>query len=394
MSKIVVPYKTILNTIEQKMKKIITLLLVLIVCGSLFSQAQPLIIIPQVKLPYDSTTKTALLTSLQQFLLDKNGRLHTSTVVDSAHYQRFRDFFDIFQDIEKNKKYNSATFYTCYLTNVVQQPDQSYKVTLAYNGISPEKEVINVLNVSMLARKTTSGQYQFYCTFEENTRHWQARQVGNITFYDKGEFDSITATDFDRYNSWLAQKLKTKPLVFKYYKCQDIQEVYALLGINYDLRRNGEQRSGSFDTNNMVFLSGTNTEQYKHDLTHTYFGLMAPDSIRNWSAEEGFNIYTTDYWGESSEQIFRYLVAYFDKNPTASAFELFEKNPILKYPIPIKYPISAVIMRKIEREYGFEKVLQLILSGEDDRGFWAQLKRVAGIDKHNFDEIFKAELRR
>lgn len=378
------------------MKIIITSILFIVVnCGRLLAQQPPqLIITPQVKLPYDSTTRTSLLSSLQLFLQDKQTGLHTSKVVDSAHFQRYRDFFDVFQDIEKSKKYNNSSFYTCYLTNVVPQPDQSFKVTLAYNGISPEKEVINVLNVSMLARKAAGGLFQFYCLFEENTRYWQSQQLGNITFYFKGEFDSITAADFDRYNTWLAQKLNRAPLTFKYYKCQDIQEVYSLLGINYDLRRNGEQRSGSFDTNNMVFLSGTHTEQYKHDLTHTYFGLLAPDSIRNWSAEEGFNIYTTDYWGESSDQIFGYLKDYFEKNPNASAFELFEKNPVLKYPIPIKYPITAVIMRKIEREYGFEKVLQLIMSGEDDRGFWEQLKRIAGIDQNNFDEIFRVELRR
>jgi hypothetical protein len=82
-----------------------------------------------------------------------------------------------------------------------------------------------------------------------------------------------TAKDFDTYNSSLAKKMAIKPLTFRYYKCKDIQEVYKLLGIDYDISINGEMRSGYFDQKNKLFLSGTNSFQYKHDLTHAYFAL-------------------------------------------------------------------------------------------------------------------------
>ena len=359
-----------------------------------FGQSQQLIITPQIILPHDSITKVALLNSLNIFLLDKNGKLNDSKVVEKEHYERYKDFFDIFNNVERSKRYNDTLFFKCYLTNVVLQPDKTFKITIAYNGISPDKEVINLLNVSLIAKRAENNLYKFYCLFEENTKNWQSKKIDNITFYYKEQFDIKTATDFEKFNKWIAKKLKRQPLKFKYYNCQDIQEVYSLLGINYDLRRNGEQRSGSFDTDNMVFISGTNSEQYKHDLTHTYFGLLAADSLKNWSAEEGFNIYTTDYWGESSTQIFQYLREYFEKNPTASVIELFNKNITLKYPIPIKYPIAAVIMRKIEREYGFDKVLELILSGENDNGFFIKLKEIANIDKSNFDIIFREEIQK
>ena len=105
-----------------------------------------------------------------------------------------------------------------------------------------------------------------------------------------------------------------KPLTFRYYNCKDIQEVYKLLGIDYDISINGEMRSGYFDQKNKLFLSGTNSFQYKHDLTHTYFALKYADSLRNWMGEEGFNICNNDYWGVPGDEIFKLLKDFIQSN--------------------------------------------------------------------------------
>ncbi|MCC7246199.1 MAG: hypothetical protein IT269_11010, partial [Saprospiraceae bacterium] len=347
---------------------------------------------PQIKLPQDSIVRKSLLSSLELFLQEKNNNLPQSTVVEAEHYVKYKDFFDIFNKIENSKRYNDTAFFKCHLTNVVLQPDKSWKITLTYAGISPEKQIIQRLIVHLLAQPY-QDKFRFYCPFEQNTRHWTSQRIGNIEFYYKNDFNRATALDFDRYNTTLANRLGTDPLQFKYYKCQDIQEVYQLMGIDYDLLRNGEVRSGSFDAKKGLFLSGTNSDQYKHDLTHGYFDVLLPDSLRNWTAEEGYNIVQTDYWGESSKQVFQYLRDYAKNNPQTSLLEVFEKNITLKYPIPIKYPISAVIMRKIEREHGFAKVMQLISCGESDDRFFEVLKQVAGITKTNFDQTVRGELK-
>lgn len=202
------------------------------------------------------------------------------------------------------------------------------------------------------------------------------------------------AKDFDQFNTFLSKKLKLNTLKFKYYKCKDIQEVYALLGISYDLTRNSEVRSGSFDVVNKVFYSGTNSDQYKHDLTHAYFGLKFPDSTRNWTAEEGFNVYTTDFWGKSTEENFRYLREFIQANPSMTLLSAFEKNVYLKFPIPIKYPLSALLMRKVERELGFDKVLEVINCGESDDQYFAILEKMIGLTKQNFDKVILEELKK
>lgn len=376
-----------------KMRAIKLLLLIQILLTNIhvFGQNQNLIITPQIKLPNDSLVKQKLLNSLQQFLVDKNNDLSKSKVIETTHFKKYIDFFDAMKDIEISKKYNDTSFFKCYLKNVILQPNKNFKIELSYYGITKDNEVINRLNISLIA-KLNNEIFQFYCPFEENVKSWKSQKVGNIEFFYKDSFNKSIATNFDNYNTILSKKLKVNTLQFKYYKCQDIQEVYSLMGIDYDLSRNGEVRSGLFDLTNKIFLAGTNSDQYKHDLTHTYFGLKFTDSLRNWTAEEGYNVYSTDFWGETTAQNFQYLKEYISSNPNITLISAFEQNLYLKYPIPIKYPLSALLMRKVEKEYGFDKVLELISCGESDENYFKKLKEITGITKEMFDNIIKEEL--
>lgn len=356
-----------------------------------FGQSKNLIITPQIKLPNDSIIKQKLINSLQQFLLDKNNDLSESKFVDSTHLKKYADFFDIMKGIERSKKYNDTSFFKCYLKNVVIQPNKDFKIELSYYGITNDNEVINRLNISLIA-KEYKEIFQFYCPFEENVKHWKSQRIGNIEFFFKDGINKKVAADFNKYNTTLSKKLDLNTLNFKFYKCKDIQEVYSIMGIDYDISRNGEVRSGYFDLANKLFLAGTNSDQYKHDLTHAYFGIKLADSLRNWTAEEGYNVYTTDFWGESPEQNFQYLRDYISINPSISLLSAFEKDLYLIYPIPIKYPLSALLMRKVEKEYGFEKVLELISCGESDEKYFEKLEQITGITKQMFDKIIKEEL--
>ncbi len=343
-----------------------------------FGQTAALVITPQIKLPKDSATQTKLLNSLNLFLKQKNQDLSNSEVVEFRHYSKFRFFFDIFKNAEKSERYKDTLFFKCYLKNVVLQADKSYQISLSYYGITPQKEVINRFDIWMLAKEGTDF-FTFYCPFEQNTRDWKTKKIGNISFFYEKKFDTNVAKDFEQYNTYIAKQLKIKPLQFAYYKFSNIQEAYKAIGVEYAISRNGDTRAWIVDDVHGIVLSGTNSEQYKHDLTHWYFGLVRPDSLQNWTAEEGYNIYKTDYWGESSEQNFRYLHDFIIANPSISLLDVFEKNPMLHAPIQIKYPIAAVLMSKIDKEYGFEKVLEMASCGESDAAFFATLQKITGL---------------
>jgi hypothetical protein len=356
-----------------------------------FAQSARLTVLPQIKLPHDSLTKHKLLNSLDVFLKEKNQDLLDSKVVEPAHYAKFSFFFDFFKNVEKSERYKDTLFFKCYLKNVVLQPDKSYKIALSYYGISPQKEVINRLDIWMLAKEGNEF-FTFYCPFEANTKDWKNKKIGNVSFFYEKKFNAKVAKDFDEYSTFLAKQLNVKPLQMTYYKFTNIQEAYKSFGIEYSLSRNGDTRGWLVNEKSNIVLSGTNSEQYKHDLTHWYFGLVRPDSLQNWTAEEGYNIYKTDYWGESSEQNFQYLKDFIAANPNVSLLDAFEKNLILHHPIQIKYPIAAVLMRKIDKEYGFAKVVEMASCGESDAAFFATLQKITGITKENFDKTVRMEL--
>ncbi|MBK8672314.1 MAG: hypothetical protein IPN93_04790 [Bacteroidetes bacterium] len=101
-------------------------------------------------------------------------------------------------------------------------------------------------------------------------------------FFYKEKFDKKEAKDFDRYNSSLAKKMAIKPLTFRYYNCKDIQEVYKLLGIDYDISIN------------------------------------------------------------------ELLKDFIQSNQYFSPLDALKGDEYLKHPILIKYPIAAVLVRKVE----------------------------------------------
>lgn len=364
-----------------------------IVCLNGKSQVVNYKIISQIELPNDSLLRVRLLGSLDVFLGDARFDLQNSKMVDQDHYSQYFDFFDMLNGVERSRKYNDSSFFKCYLKNVVLQPNGDYKIDLSYYGTSPEMEIINKLNITFLAKENNEN-FKFFCPFKENSEAWKSKKIGNIDFFYKEKFDKKEAKDFDRYNSSLAKKMAIKPLTFRYYNCKDIQEVYKLLGIDYDISINGEMRSGYFDQKNKLFLSGTNSFQYKHDLTHTYFALKYADSLRNWMGEEGFNICNNDYWGVPGDEIFKLLKDFIQSNQYFSPLDALKGDEYLKHPILIKYPIAAVLVRKVEKEYGFEKVLELISCGENEENFITKFVQITGIGLDKIDETIKEELKR
>lgn len=372
--------------------KLKSLTFILFLCFSFlgFGQNSDLIITQQIKLPTDSITRKFLISNLKIFVQDIEKLNANSEVISNEHFFKYKDYFEIFKNIQNSEKYGK-NFFKPYLKNIVLQSNKLYKIDISYYGIDDKNQILNRINFSILA-KNENGKFLFYCPFEENVKNWDFKKLKNISFYFNDHFNKSNAKNFEKYNIKIAKKLKINPLHLDYYKCKNIQEVYKLLGIDYYLQINGDVRSSWVLDNGKIFVSGTNSEEYNHDLTHLYFEKKLGNEVRNWTAEEGYNIYTTDYWEKNPTEIFRSLKNYIENNSNKSLFEVFQKNEILEYPIRIKFPISALFMRKLEREKGFDKVLEVIGSGKTDDNYYKLLEKYIGLNKENFDQIVKQEL--
>ncbi len=370
------------------MKKIFILSVLI---GLSFSDKSGLFISEFIHFPMEASKKEKLIRSLENLLENKEGNLAASGMVDWKHYEQYNDIFDILKKIEHSKKFQDSTFFKSQLINVVEQPNKSYRVTLAWTGVDTFGHSIPRL-IFELGAIEQKDHFQFYCLFEENTAPWNQVRINNVTFYYKNEFNQTIAQSFDAHNSKMAELLEMDPLKMSYYKCRDLQEAYRLFGIHYLADINGTKRGCITINKNNIFVSGTNSEEYNHDLTHYYFAKAVPKEKKNWTAEEGFNVNLTDYWAESTETNYALLKKYLLDNPDLTPLEIFTKNRILKRPIPTKMPVAGIIMRKIKREHGMKAVMQLISCGPTDEDFFRMLDKITNINKNNFNLVVRQEL--
>ena len=374
------------SSVKSTMKYVLLNLFLWFTCLNGTGQMNKPILAEDIRIPLDSTQQEKLVSSLSAFLESMSDKTVEPIYVDSDNYQVYGEFFDCFSI---NEKYDDPS-YQYHLLNIVARSDHKLDITLSYLGRS-ETSMVNPLVINLVAEENPND-YTFLCPFEENTQDWSSEKLGNITFYYEYSFDKAIAKEFDAHNTFMASVVDISPLKINYYKCQNLQQVYKVMGVDYYQPINGLKRGCVVEGAQNLFISGTGTEAYNHDLTHVYFSEVIPDSIRNRTAEEGYNINLTDYWGESSEQIYSYLKTYILSHPQQTISELFNDSRTLKYPISTKMPVAAVLMRKVEREHGRKPVLALIACGNTDQDFLAKLEEIAGIDQDNFDATVKEEL--
>ncbi len=373
------------------MPKIILLLCLFPIC--LFAQQKTgnVILSDRISIRLEESTKTQFLKDLNSFLLLKDTDLSTSNLIDPSNYLNYKDIFDELKFIELNAELQDSNYYKPHLINFVKQAENTFLVSLSFIG-NHEKVIEEKAKVTLLV-KQINNSFQFLNPFEFYTSNWNTKQLKDVEFHYKGAINEEEALSFATHNEYLASLFRIVPYRMHYYNCRDLQEVYQLLGVDYHIDINGMKRGCVTLSSANFFISGTNKDEYNHDLTHYYFGLQLPSTARNWVAEEGFNINRTDYWGFSTEDNYTFLREFLAQND-ATPLEIFEKNRIMKSPIPTKMPVAAVIMRKIERENGMAGVMQVIASGTTDEDFFRAIKEVAQISKRNFNKVVIKELKR
>ena len=277
------------------------------------------------------------------------------------------------------------------LLNCVPYNNNLNQIKLSLIGQLGNGYIFCPISITLIAERQNDS-FKIGSPFLFNVKHWKSEQIDNIQFFFQHTFNREEANQFAEHSKFLAKKLQLGLIQLDYYKCENIQEIYKLIGIDYSVKINGLSRGSQTYHNPNVFLSGTNKDEYSHDLTHFYFEKAIPDSIRNWTAEEGYNISITDYWGEPRDSIFTYLKEYISKNPKKSILDIFNSNDLIKEPIRARMPISALLIQKIEREHGFEKVLKIIRSGTKKEDFLDALNQIAEINENNFDDNVREEL--
>ena len=340
----------------------------------------------------DSSVKASILTSLDTLFSQlKNNKLDTLLLgKGSGDFNVLKSF----KGIEDNKKDSIENFYKKQLINIYPISTNQHWISLAFIGLKNNEPPILKAILNLVATNN-SDKITFSIPLSILTKTWKSKEIGNVTYFFRDKINLERAKKFDEKNKIIATKLGLIPEKFKFYMCNNYQEISQLLGYEYDLENNGMTRDGYGVDNNMIF-STMNNEDFSHDLFH-YYSDKFRQQKGNRTVEEGIayswgNAYYTSSNGEMIEQkeLLSSLKLYLKVNPTISVFQLFSKDTKIfnniATEISVKSTISSLLCDEVEKQKGIDGVKALIKCGRGDDNFFKTLDSLISINKINFDE--------
>ena len=365
------------------------------------AQTNSLQLNPNIILPKDSIESKILTNSLNDFLISaQKPNEENKFIFESEKIETFI-LLDEIKGIEKSEKYKDNLFYKPYLTNVVPLKDNHYLIQVSYIGTN---ESIAYLRTSFefIAHKTNNS-FVFSSPLLRNTKNWKVEKIGNDIFHYQQTINKDKIKEYNQLVTSFDLKLKSKNKITDFYCADNIIELEKLIGVEYKSDYNGRTESvwsSSFGDRKLIVF-GNNNANFNdfdpHDLWHDRMFMVVPRAKYNKVFDEGCAHLYGGSWGLTWNEIWKMFTERVssDKNKNWSEefgkFQNFGDSP-QKHLRP-EYIISALIVKKVEKEQGFDKVLELITSGPYEKNnikYFETLEKVTGITKTNFNsEVWK-----
>lgn len=372
--------------------------LALIIFSNFFFAQNQLIVNPNIQLPKDSLESKTIISCINKFLAEKEKPNEEIALVSPQN--KLETFLEIdeLKGIEKSGKFKDEHFYKPYLTNLIKLNDNLYKIQIAFIG---NAENVSYLNGSFEFLVSKSGnEYYFSSPLNENTKFWKSVNIGDYTFLYQNDFQLENAKEFVRLSNFFDQKLKAPKTVSKIYCTKDISEAMHLFGVNYKSAYNGyflenfTTKSGS----NFLGLFGSKNGDFGkpelHDLWHNRLHNVVSTKIIYKPLDEACAYLYAGSWDYTWSEIWQEFENYIAKNKNIdwlNAYGKFENfgASYEKHLYP-EYVINALIVQKIEKEKGFDAVLEFIKCGnynkQNSDNYFTSLKKYTGITKENFNK--------
>jgi hypothetical protein len=197
-------------------------------------------------------------------------------------------------------------------------------------------------------------------------------------------------------------KLKSTNKICEFYCTSDIIAMQQLIGVEYKSDYNGAAESVWSSTlgNRKLIVFGNNNEHFDnfdpHDLWHSQLSQVISRRKVNKPVDEGCAYLYGGSWGLSWEEIFKAFKEQVASNKGADWMAIKE-TPIFfttnAYKNSADDIVNALLVKKIEKEKGFEGVWELLNVGPVEKGnekYYQTLEKLTGITKANYNtEIWK-----
>jgi len=368
---------------------------------SLCLSAQSEIIFAEnLKINTDDNTKNLLLSSIKSLFQDIDNETLNESKITKNEIEKFSlERISDFKTFNENYDLKQKNFYNKQVINLYLLNEKQWIATVLYSQIADnQKEDINAI-IKLFITIEKNNQITYSIPLPYLTKDWKKKVVQGNTYFYPDEINVKRAKIFSGKNKKIAEKLNLKVENFKFYLCNNFQEILPLLGIDYSKDLNGNTENGNgVEVQNYIF-SVKHNEDFSHDVCHFYTDKIRKNS-RNWFAEEGFAYCWGDaYWtkpnGEtiSQKELVFELKNYLKLNSNADLLEMFDKNPILfKYlsvEVKLNKILAGIICDEVEKTKGIEGAIQLLNCGKGEDNFFKATKQLAGIDRTNFNEKIK-----
>lgn len=346
------------------------------------------------------TVTRQVLTSLNSFIAQKDKAAKENSYILKSDLLEATALLDEMKGIGQNQKLQDPNFYKPVVTNLTKLNDGQFIIQLSYIGVSDNTPAISA-SFKWLA-KLMNGRVYFYSPLKQNTAGWRTKKKHNITFYYKDKLDRSASTAFSNYVAFYDRKLNTVTKPIEHYYCDNFSEAQQLLGLEYCAAYAGMLNNNltANEGGRSLIINGWNSGGSRfdpHDLFHDRLRTVMNSDVINRPVDEGAAYLYGGSWGKSKEEVISLFFAYARTNPNADWKQLYidgvnysnDNGKILK----ISYAINALLISKIEKEKGFQAVMDLLACGKKEKGdenYFIALNKISGITKESFNaEVWK-----
>lgn len=322
----------------------------------------------------DIIVQTQLKTDLIGFLNAKNSGSRNNPYVDPDYLKLNLEPFSWFIGFDRN-----ADLYPKVLA-VIPVEDNGYLIKLAYMSMSKEPGLAMIMS---LVAKKKQKRYYFYSALMHNTRLWKKRHIGSVNYIYSNGLNIKKAAQMDRFNTSFAQKFGAPVIPITYYKCDDPEQLFKMMGYDYIPNMYYSTSGGLAEAWTSSLFAGNNSELYEHEAVHFYMATFFPN--RNKIVDEGYATYLGGSGGTPLTQLAVFAKNYIKLNPEKITSELATDFAIrVDGNVPITYILSGVICKDIESRFGI-KGIRKMFTPKDGDDYFDTLFNVTGVAKKDFN---------
>ncbi len=336
----------------------------------------------------DSVKTEQLTRALNGFLAEALSGTYTEEYVDTNHRNRYDFFFRKLARIGNNSettKYNPPLVLKSFTAD-----DEVYKIVVAFTGTRNDEPF--VFQVTELKVVPHEESYRFYCPFEENTEHYQSKQIGTVRYHYQSTLDPEKSEQFASFKSELCQMANVKDETIEYYCFESLDDLLKAYGFLYSARQCNFlcYDLGFTESEGDVYITGTDNANYAFGFIGEFLYYNLPNSEEMYIPfVQGMATYYGGY-GLSYDSMNELKAQFREElrsNPSVDFLEEFKKGRKSSVQRHFSYYVlSAFLCEKVLKEADFETALGLAYSGSGGEAFFEKLQEAVGVNEGNFHQ--------